>query len=46
MFIKSEKEQKYVKKMIEVDRIKRKRAGLLRKEQSAVRAAKRTQTAS
>ncbi|MBL6933267.1 MAG: hypothetical protein ISR45_09985 [Rhodospirillales bacterium] len=40
MMIKSEKEQKYIKKMIEVERIKRKRAGLRRKEQIALRAAK------
>ena len=42
MLIKTEKEQKYIKRMIEVERIKRKRAGLLRKQQQAARTAKET----
>lgn len=40
MLIKTEKERKYIKKMIEAERIKRKREGLRRKEQNATRAAK------
>ncbi|MCW8915312.1 MAG: hypothetical protein OQK24_05580 [Magnetovibrio sp.] len=40
MHIKTEKERKYIKKMIEAERIKRKRQGLRRKTQNAVRAAK------
>lgn len=40
MRIKSEKEQKYIKKMLEVERIKRKHSGLRRKQNTAVRSAK------
>ena len=40
MRIKSEKEQKYIKKMLEVERIKRKHSGLRRKQNSAARASK------
>lgn len=46
MRIRSETERKNIRKMIEAERLKKKRTGLLRKEQKATRAAKHKALAS